>query len=114
MLFAVVAIVAPQVVVLAQHVVGVLPLEPERDAVLVVDADTVTVGTRQRFEPVTRRYRDIRRLSGRVDHEQLAAHRPPQRLWDPTRALRVAPVEDVRRRDVCERPNHLYEYTISV
>ena len=83
-------------------------VESERDAILVIHADTVAASHRslQRFEPVPRGNAKVMQRRRGLHVVQLATHGWPQRLWYRSRPLRDFAVEDVFRCEVAERLNH--------
>lgn len=106
-------------VVLADHIVRVSALEAERNSVLVVDPDAITsrLFSSQCFKPVAWRRPEITQDVRRVQHVELPLDHRPQAPRQPSRMATVAAVEEILRRRVAKRLNHLLslrDYTGSI
>src|SRR5438067_7431495 len=107
------------VVVLAADIVRIVCLPPERDPVLLVDANTVLAlpVSSPGFQAVARHRGQILKPLGTVEHRQLPMHNRPQLPRHAARGLAVSPFPEVRGRGIRERLDHwftIYGYRVSV
>jgi hypothetical protein len=96
-----------------RRVLRIAALESKRHSILVVHPDAVAslLVALERFEAVRRRVYQEREVSRGVHAFQLPGHDPPDLARDAARRLRVAPVEQVGRGGVRERPDHGHNIT---
>jgi len=107
------------VVVLATDVVRIMPLPPERDPVLLINANAVLAlpVSGQGFQAVARHRGQVIEPLGAVEHRQLSMHHWPEAAGQASSGLAVSLFPEVCGRVVRERPDHvvtIYGYRVCV